>query len=246
MTDRWASVRRSAIANCDRGRRARHCARDRTGTRNGSVQVPSRHCRRTSTSGPRRPPIFRVSRLVSLRPPTSIPVLRRSPVPAWLPSASTACGGPTVPSPRAGPGPAGLVPRLQGSRRRPGQRRGTGRAGRRRQPRSCRCREAGRCNDSTGHCIDDTRRAGIIRRPGPRTGPRPDQHDDTVERGRPGQGLCRACHVVTRQPLTRRAEYGATAIPVTESNPCFRAPAQRPADLAQTSADPSGCPAEPE
>ena len=29
------------------------------------------------------------------------------------------------------------------------------------------------CTDSTGHCTDGTRRAGIIRRPGPRAGPRP-------------------------------------------------------------------------
>ena len=39
---------------------------------------------------------------MSWRPPASISVLRRartrSPTPAWLPSASGACGGPTVPS----------------------------------------------------------------------------------------------------------------------------------------------------
>ena len=58
---------------------------------------PSR-CRRTSASGPRNAVILRVSRLVSLRPPASISVFSRarirSPTPAWLPSASAACGRP--------------------------------------------------------------------------------------------------------------------------------------------------------
>ena len=62
----------------------------------------SGHCRTTWASGPRNPVTLRVSRLIRARPPASIPVLRRartrSPIPAWLPSASAACLGPTVPS----------------------------------------------------------------------------------------------------------------------------------------------------
>jgi hypothetical protein len=51
---------------------------------------------------------------------------------------------------------------------------------------------------------------------------------DRVERGRPGQVLGRACHVVTRQPRTRRAGDGATAISSRKVTSAFAHPRKYP------------------
>ena len=58
------------------------------------------------------------------------------------------------------------------------------------------CRTRASCTDSTGNGTDCTLGAEIIRPPGPRTGPR--------LTARPALG--HACHMVNRQPRTRRAK----------------------------------------